>query len=124
MFITDDNIELLLKLTNDYYIPILFSLMIGYYNNTEFITRLIYLLFSVQSIKVLTNRTRPNKSDKLSFPSGHTAVAFFVAFNMNNIYIYIWAILASLSRVYFEYHYYSDIVGGVILSYIIYFRII
>ena len=89
MFITDDNIELLLKLTNDYYIPILFSLMIGYYNNTVFITRLIYLLFSVQSIKVLTNRTRPNKSDKLSFPSGHTAIAFFVAFNMNNIYIYI-----------------------------------
>ena len=124
MLINENYIDSLLKIVNNFYIPILFCLLIGNYNNIEFIIRFVYLLGSIQFIKTITNRNRPNNSDNLSFPSGHTACAFYIAFNINNIVIYIWALLASLSRVYLGYHYYSDIIGGFLLSYIIYFKII
>lgn len=124
MIIYENYIDSILKITNDYYIPFILCFIMGYYNNIEFIVRLIYLLIILQTLKIIINRKRPDNSDNLSFPSGHTAFAFYIAFNMNNIIIYIWAILAALSRVYFNRHYYSDIIGGFILSYIIHFKII
>ena len=62
-----------------------------------------------------------------SFPSGHTACAFICAFmayrqldKKFSIPIVIFAILVAFSRLYVGVHYPSDILGGILLAYILY----
>ncbi len=79
----------------------------------------------VYPLKVLTNRERPDKSDKRSFPSGHTALSFAVfgtyaqAFNDYRKYIfYSVPVLVGFSRVYKEKHYLSDVIFGGLIGYL------
>ena len=57
-----------------------------------------------------------------AFPSGHAAASFAVALFLNGIFkhrlrfLYLWAFLVSLSRVYFGLHYPSDILAGALLG--------
>ena len=58
----------------------------------------------VQIIKIIISRERPNGFDLRSFPSQHTAFAFFLASVLpvkrkeERIVLYGWAVLVSLSR--------------------------
>jgi undecaprenyl-diphosphatase len=65
-----------------------------------------------------------NPPDKFSFPSGHTAGAFTVAFFFYTFYpiffipMLILASLIGFSRIYLGLHYPSDVIGGVVLGYV------
>lgn len=98
----------------------------------------IYLtqLGVVEAIKFFLRAPRPNgangdknifgyKISSSSFPSGHTANIFTMAFLITNFYslsliptsfLYLLATLVALSRLYLGRHYFVDIVGGIITS--------
>ncbi|WP_457642142.1 phosphatase PAP2 family protein [Persephonella sp.] len=74
-------------------------------------------------LKIITGRERPDRSDKSSFPSGHTAISFavfgsYARYYKEGVYPYIFysvPIMVGLSRIYKNKHYFSDVVtGGVI----------
>jgi len=86
-------------------------------------------------IKHIFNRQRPyvtyeeissaiHPPDRFSFPSGHTAGAFVVAFVLYfyhpalSIPFFIVASLIGFSRIYLGVHYPSDILAGVVLGFI------
>ena len=79
----------------------------------------------VYPLKVLTKRERPDKSDKRSFPSGHTALSFAVfgtyaqGFSDYRKYIfYSIPALVGFSRVYKNKHYLSDVIFGELIGYL------
>lgn len=79
-------------------------------------------------LKGAITRPRPmtrNLSPKTSFPSGHSSRSAYLAFLFQrewNLKI-LWFSLASLvifSRLYLQVHYFTDVVGGAIIGYLIY----
>jgi len=76
----------------------------------------------VHTGKVITNRERPNGSNRRSFPSGHTATAFAAAeflhqeYGYKSIFVsiagYGVAAFAGAARVYKNRHWVSDVVAG------------
>lgn len=80
----------------------------------------------VCSIKSLAGVLRPDGSDFLSFPSGHTATAFTSACLLYKEYskkspwigviAYLPAIVTGLSRQLNNKHWLSDVVGGVVIG--------
>jgi len=60
-----------------------------------------------------------------SFPSGHAATAFAGAMALScfhkkrKYYFYATAVLISLSRVYFQCHFFIDVVAGAVIGYLI-----
>jgi membrane-associated phospholipid phosphatase len=75
--------------------------------------------------KRLTSRSRPDGSDQLSFPSGHTSTAFAWATVANAHYgwkagvpSYLAASAIGLSRVTNDRHHLSDVVAGATLGFI------
>jgi membrane-associated phospholipid phosphatase len=77
------------------------------------------------ALKTVTSRTRPDGSDKLSFPSGHTSTAFAWATVANAHYgwkvgvpSYVAASAIGLSRVTTNKHHLSDVIAGAAIGYV------
>ena len=77
----------------------------------------------VVPLKRITNRWRPDHSDRRSFPSGHSAIAFAMSTAMARQYgrragvpLYALATLTPLARIHYQRHYLSDVVAGGILG--------
>ena len=77
-------------------------------------------------MKSLVGRERPNGSDNRSFPSGHSYSWFAIATVIERHYgiwaslpaFGLWA-LSSLSRIANDAHYFSDMIGGAALGYLV-----
>jgi membrane-associated phospholipid phosphatase len=78
----------------------------------------------VYPIKLLTNRKRPDNSDDLSFPSGHTAISFAIFGSYAHYYnegitpyvLYTVPVLTAYSRIYKNKHHFSDVVAGAVIG--------
>ncbi len=94
------------------------------FKDRTIILGLSYLLMStsVQGLKYLTKVERPNKENKHSFPSGHTATAFmgaeflFQEYKDKSIWIgvsgYLVATAVAYGAIYNNRHWFSDVVTG------------
>lgn len=79
--------------------------------------RLISLCIVLWILKHITYKERPDKTDFNSFPSGHTAVAwFFVAIFQWNPLIFVWAIIVSITRIHEKRHDRFDVIAGGLLG--------
>ena len=77
-------------------------------------------------IKITVRRERPNGQDNKSFPSGHTSNAFALAAVAQRHYgwkigvpAYLLAGVMGASRINQDKHWFSDVVGGAALGYIV-----
>jgi undecaprenyl-diphosphatase len=110
------------------------ALMIHHRPIASFIITLIMTLITETLLKLIVNRPRPFEALNLSspiitkmssFPSGHTMVFFSIipimSKNFPRIKLLFWilAILVGLSRIYLGVHYFSDVVCGAYLGYLI-----
>jgi hypothetical protein len=81
-----------------------------------------FLSVTELGLKKVTHRLRPNASDQLSFPSGHTGAAFMFAEFLAQEYSdkspaftvigYTFAVTTGIFRMYNRDHWFSDVVAG------------
>jgi hypothetical protein len=78
---------------------------------------------TVQGLKLLTGRTRPDGSDEASFPSGHTANTFLVAAVLAHEYggataavSYGAASFVGASRIFGGRHHFTDVLAGAVIG--------
>ncbi|XP_025414940.1 phospholipid phosphatase 6 [Sipha flava] len=104
----------------------------------NFLVGLFIDIIVVAIIKAFVRRRRPvgNRNDQwvsigpdaYSFPSGHVSRAIFITFYFSKLYpldnlivlfLSIWAIAVSSSRILLRRHYLLDVIAGVILGYLV-----
>jgi membrane-associated phospholipid phosphatase len=86
-------------------------------NRYKFLLRYMVLIIIVELSKNIIGRLRPDKSDYKSFPSGHSANAWFIAASYDfNIFLVIWAFAVMISRISLRRHDIFDVFGGAILG--------
>lgn len=84
------------------------------YRPTEhFLVKLSVTMGVVLALKYIIPRERPNRKNKHSFPSGHTALAWFLAWEYQHPLIFGWAAMVAYARVYESYHWWSDVLFSV-----------
>lgn len=87
--------------------------------SSDLLRALLWTQTLVGPVKHATRRNRPDGSNQLSFPSGHTANAFAIAGVMNAHYgarigvpFYAWSMLVGGARLEGHRHFLSDVVAG------------
>ncbi len=87
-------------------------------------TGLAFILkYTVKRVRPMGNTTYLGKVDS-AFPSAHTAGSFVAAFTLGvfwpawGILFFVIAFLVATSRMYLELHYFSDVMGGILLAYV------
>ena len=80
----------------------------------------IVLLVLVEVMKMIFPRVRPDDSGLDSFPSRHTALAFFLSYfwpeKKTKIIFYTWAIVIAVSRLASNIHWFTDVLAGVAIG--------
>ncbi len=142
-----DNFFIIISNSIEYLVFIIPFLFLIYYfikrdkqrlKNFYFVSlNLILTALIITLIKYIVNRPRPytlyQNIEKISvggspsFPSGHTSDAFALAFAClfifkNKIYsipIFFWALLVGYSRIHNGVHYTTDVIFGIIFSFLI-----
>jgi undecaprenyl-diphosphatase len=92
-------------------------------NSIKFVAGSLILYCILEVLKIVTARPRPNALTNDSFPSRHTAMAFFATYFFKTdkkiqILLYIWATLIALSRLILNLHWLSDVLVGSIIGYL------
>ncbi len=109
---------------------ITFESILSHNSSSEYLLKLELMLESIavtqiitQTLKLSTNRMRPNFLDDHSFPSGHTSSTFAMAASLNGIYgwqagipAYILASIVGLQRISSNAHYLSDVLSGALIG--------
>ena len=128
-------------LTNfgDFYIPCIILILILIFNNNRWVFLLQGGCYALTGIityiaKLLAARPRPELAiikmpSSFSFPSGHTLTSivfysilcYLLAYNYKNKKIvtiigFIFALLIGVSRIYLGVHYFSDVIGGIVIG--------
>lgn len=102
-------------ITNTFYLVVTGLTM--YKMEETVLTTLVSVVATVHAIKILIKKPRPDESDHYSFPSGHSAVAwFFVVLYHWNPCVFVWAILVTMSRVVKKRHDEIDVTAGTLLG--------
>jgi len=105
-------------ITNSFYLVI--SGLTFYKMEETVLHTLVSVVASVHVIKMIVKKPRPDESDHYSFPSGHSAVAwFFVILYQWNPIVFVWAILVTMSRVAKKRHDEIDVTAGTLLGILI-----
>ncbi|HIE58924.1 MAG TPA: phosphatase PAP2 family protein [Persephonella sp.] len=114
-----------------YFIPVSVAFLAKHNKNAKLfeasktaISSSILSTLTVAMLKISINRERPDKSDKNSFPSNHTALAFAVFGSYAHYYtntkikyiLYTVPTLTAFSRIYKNKHYLSDTIAGAIIG--------
>jgi len=90
----------------------------------SYATRFARLSIQLFALKSLIREQRPHKQGFQSFPSGHTAAAFFGAAELGSMHpryalpAMALACWTGYSRVYGQYHYLHDVLAGAALGYL------
>jgi len=89
----------------------------------SFMKSYVVTISTTAVLKVITHKERPDKSDYMSFPSGHTSSAFsgpsFIHFRYGLKYatpMYLLAAFTGYSRIESEKHYLEDVIAGASLA--------
>jgi membrane-associated phospholipid phosphatase len=114
-----------------FFIPLLiFLIQKNFYQAVALIINCVLTLgatfaikFSLQRDRPLGNLTKFGKIDS-SFPSAHTAGSFAAAFIVINFWpitiipVFVLASFVAISRMFLQFHFFSDVCGGILLAYV------
>lgn len=91
--------------------------------SSEMLRALILANSAVTPMKLIVGRQRPDGSNSLSFPSGHSANAFALAAVLSRRYgkgvgipLYAFTAVVPTARIHDRHHFFSDVVAGAILG--------
>ena len=91
--------------------------------SSEMLRALVLSSVVVTPMKLIVGRQRPDGSNSLSFPSGHSANAFALAAVLSRRYgkgvgipLYAFTAVVPAARIHDRHHFFSDVVAGAILG--------
>tara|TARA_A100001011_G_scaffold71076_1_gene72840 strand:+ start:85855 stop:86385 length:531 start_codon:yes stop_codon:yes gene_type:complete len=107
-----------------YIYPLVVYSELKYNKNQKFLLNpLVLTISSTYFLKYITKRERPNKKNKMSFPSGHTSGSFVSALILNNNYglsiglpALFLASVVGIQRLESNNHWFSDVMSGAIIG--------
>lgn len=118
--------------TTLFIVPLIFVFkFLDFYSAVALTTACLLATGSAFVIKYIFHRVRPLGHETYlgeidsAFPSAHTAGSFVAAFTLSVFWpawsapLFVLASLVAFSRIYLEMHFLSDVMGGILLAYLI-----